>query len=83
MKKLETLSEFSKIQLNKLKSNLELVGKYDIEIHYAIEVIDHLEKMKWSEIQEWRETLITNYFNPPKKIIILHMVILLKKLLQT
>jgi len=55
------LSEESKSDLINLKKELQFVGKFDIEIHEAIKVIDELHKMNWEQIEEWRTHLITNY----------------------
>ena len=55
------LSQKSIDDLINLKNQLQFVSKFDIEIHDATEVIEKLHKMSWSEIEEWKEHIITNY----------------------
>ncbi len=60
----ESLNESSKEDLKTLKESIRFVSEYeDMETHEAIDVIDKLLKSSWSEIEEWRESLLTNHHN--------------------
>ena len=62
----ESLAESSKNDLESFKIDLEFINRYDIETHEAIDIIDKLLKMEWSEIEEWREHITTNYSKDDK-----------------
>ena len=46
--------------LKDLKKILEFVG-HEIELYKAIDVIDELLKMTYTDVSEWRESILTNY----------------------
>jgi hypothetical protein len=70
----ENLSESSKDDLINLKSELEFVNEYEIEIYEVVEIIDKLLKMSWDEIEGWREHIDTNYTKGDKDKFTLRLI---------
>lgn len=70
----ENISESSKDDLIDLKNELKFINEYNVEIYEVIEIVDKLLTMSWSEIEEWREHIDTNYTKDNKDKFILRLI---------
>jgi len=63
----ESLGKESKQDLTNLRESLSELLPYDnLSISEAIGIITELIEMSWTDIEEWRESLATNYYKDDK-----------------
>jgi len=67
-------TKLSKLDLINLKTELQFINEFHIELYEVIDIIEELQNSTQEQINEWQSHLITNYSLTQKEEFTLRLI---------